>query len=48
VGLQLSTQKIRDVLQVTCSTSLIVIELPNKLYSTERQSFYAKYKMAAS
>ena len=47
VVLQLSTHKIRDVLQVTCRTSLIVVELPNKLYSTERQSFYAKYKMAA-
>jgi len=32
----------------TCSISLIVIEIPNKLYSTERQLFYSKYKMAAS
>ena len=39
VGPQLSTQKIRDVLQVTCSTFLIVIELPNKLCSTERNRF---------
>ncbi len=30
-----------------CSESLIAIELPNKLYSTEQQSFYAKYKMVA-